>query len=233
MSRCAGSLTALALMAGAAAADCRLALVLALDVSASVDSSDYALQRDGLAQALNHPTIRAAILDGAPGDVVLHVFEWSGRYQQTTVVDWTVLDTPAAMDEIVARIGGWKRSYKEFPTALGYALGHAAGVLETGPRCARQVVDVSGDGINNEGFMPVSAYMHFPFDGVTVNGLVVQGKQAEVVDFYRREVLRGPGAFLETADGFEDFESAMIRKLFREINGMVVGSSGGAAWSPG
>ena len=126
MIRAAGLSLAFWLWAGAAAGECRLALLLALDVSASVDSEDYELQRDGLAAALNLPEIRNAILNGAPGDVTLAAFEWSGRYQQTVVVDWTRLTSDAAIDGVIARIAGAKRSYKEFPTALGYALGYAA-----------------------------------------------------------------------------------------------------------
>lgn len=233
MIRAAGLSLAFWLWAGAAAGECRLALLLALDVSASVDSEDYELQRDGLAAALNLPEIRNAILNGAPGDVTLAAFEWSGRYQQTVVVDWTRLTSDAAIDGVIARIAGAKRSYKEFPTALGYALGYAAGMLQRAPRCDSQVIDVSGDGTNNEGFQPLSAYMHFPFDEVTVNGLVVMGREPEVVEFYRTEVLRGPGAFLEIARGFEDFGDAMARKLFREVNGLVLGFDAGTAWSPG
>lgn len=236
MIRALGLLTGAALWAGGALAECRLALVLALDVSASVDGADYRLQRDGLAAALDQDVIRTAILRGAPGHVALYIFEWSGRYQQDVMLDWTVLDSDAAIDRAVAAVAGHKRIYKEFPTAIGYALGYAAGRLADGPRCDRKVIDISGDGANNEGFLPESAYEHFPFAGVTVNGLVVQGREPEVLDFYLRHVPRGPGSFVEYADGFEDFENAMSRKLFREINGMVVGDmrdARGSAWPPG
>lgn len=226
---CAG----LALWAGSATAECRLALLLALDVSASVDARDYVLQRDGLARALDLPVIRNAILDGGPGAVALSVFEWSGRNQHVMIADWTMLDSAAAIDGMVARIAGHKRSYKDFPTAIGYALGFAAGHLAAGPRCDRQVIDVSGDGTNNEGFMPANAYAHFPFDGVTVNGLVIQGDQDGVVEFYNDHVLYGPDSFLEIAANFDDFEAAMGRKLFREINGMIIGSTQEVTWSPG
>lgn len=237
MNRAFGILAGASLWAGGAVADCRLALVLALDVSASVDTQDYELQRDGLAGALNLPVIRNAILTGGSGSVALYVFEWSGRYQQDVVVDWTVLDTDAAIDQAVALVLGHKRIYKEFPTAVGYALGFAAGALHDGPRCDRKVIDISGDGTNNEGFLPGSAYQHFPFEDVSVNGLVIQNKEPDVFAFYQTEVRRGPGSFVEYADGFADFEAAMGRKLFREVNGMVLGQADGAAegliWSPG
>jgi hypothetical protein len=88
---------------------------------------------------------------------------------------------------------------------------------------------MAGDGANNEGFAPHAAYAEFPFEGVTVNGLVVEGEddQAEIdlQTFYRNEVLRGPGAFLEVADGFEDYERAMRRKLERELLPRVIGAT--------
>ena len=86
------------------------------------------------------------------------------------------------------------------------------------------MIDVSGDGINNQGFSPALAYRHFPFQNITVNGLVILGHDAAVLRHYRDEVLRGPGAFLEVADGFEDFQRAMERKLFREIADIVLGA---------
>ncbi|WP_136634653.1 DUF1194 domain-containing protein [Pseudooceanicola onchidii] len=223
----------LVLQASAAAAQCRLALVLAMDVSASVDAQEYALQRDGLARALDAPDIREAILTGAPGHVSLAIYEWSGRYQQTVMLDWTTLDSPAALDRVVAHVAGARRSWKDYPTAMGYALGYAARLFETAPPCDRRVIDVSGDGLNNEGFLPDRAYAHFPLDDVTVNGLVIEGADAGLIDFYRAQVLRGPGAFLEVARTFDEFEAAMARKLLREVGGMILGSTGGQAWPPG
>ena len=127
----------------------------------------------------------------------------------------------AAAEEVSTSV----RSETRFPTALGYALGHAASVLSEGPVCDRQVIDVSGDGRNNEGFTPDLAYEHFPLGGVTVNALAVSGDLTmdEMVGYYSREVIRGPGAFVEAASGYEDFERAMTRKLLREVSAMVVG----------
>ncbi|MGB2202505.1 MAG: DUF1194 domain-containing protein, partial [Pseudooceanicola atlanticus] len=103
----------------------------------------------------------------------------------------------------------------------------------SGPDCLRQVIDVSGDGINNEGFGPDLAYANFPFDEVTVNGLVVEGRDAALVDYYLNEVMRGPSSFVEIALGFDDFEDSMVRKLFREINGLSVGWLQEDGWVPG
>ncbi|MEI4233057.1 DUF1194 domain-containing protein [Roseovarius sp. D22-M7] len=211
--------------AAPAEAACRLALALAVDASSSVDALDYNLQREGLAAALDAPDIRRAILMSGRGDVVLSVYEWSGRFQQQLHLDWTPLRSPDDITRAVATIAGMRRVTAEFPTALGSALGYGAQLMTRAPAdCARRVIDVSGDGANNQGFGPRLAYRHFPFDGITVNGLVVLGHGPTVVAHYSDEVLRGPGAFLELARGYADFERAMGRKLFREISDLVVGA---------
>ncbi|WP_074219420.1 DUF1194 domain-containing protein [Rhodovulum sp. ES.010] len=219
-------LAALAALAPAPAeAACRLALVLALDISSSVDTAEDALQRAGVAAALVAPEVQAELLR-APEPVALAVYEWSGRYQQDIVLDWRLLDSPAAIRVAAAAIAGSKRSYAEFPTAMGYGLGYAIEVFERAPTCLFRTLDVSGDGVNNDGFGPALAYRNFAFEGVTVNGLAIGGAtedDREVFDFYRDEVIRGPGAFVETAGDFEDFERAMRRKLKREVAARVYG----------
>ncbi|QPM88898.1 hypothetical protein PSAL_001010 [Pseudooceanicola algae] len=204
-------------------APCRLALVLALDVSASVDAEEYVLQRDGLAAALLLPEIRQAVLNGG-GPVALAAYEWSGRQQQAIILPWTLLRSEGDLMRAASQIASAQRSHTGFPTASGYALGFGAGMLTRAPQCDRAVLDLSGDGINNEGFGPDLAYANFPFAGVVVNGLAILGPDDGVYDFYRDQVLHGPGAFLEIARGFEDFGQAMGLKLFREINDLQIGS---------
>ncbi|MDA7427387.1 DUF1194 domain-containing protein [Primorskyibacter aestuariivivens] len=205
-----------------AQASCRLALVLAVDVSSSVDAQEHALQRRGLAAALTDAGVAAAMLDGT-GEVALAIFEWSGRRQQKIIQDWVRITSLADLENVATRVLRAERSYTEFPTAMGYALGYAAGMLRDAPTCDRSVVDVSGDGVTNDGFRPQLAYKHFPFAGVTVNGLVVTGDDPRVVPYYRQEVLHGPRAFLERADGYQGFQEAMTRKLYRETRELVLG----------
>lgn len=222
-------LATLGIAGACGAAECRLALVLAIDVSSSVDAAEDALQRNGLAAALLAPEVQAAIF-AADLPVALTAFEWSGRYNQDTLVPWTLLDSPGTLLGVAQQIAGSTRSYAEFPTAMGYALGHAAGLFDTGPDCLFRTVDVAGDGENNEGFTPQHAYRHFPFTDVTVNGLVIDTPEytaeQSLVDYYRTEVRHGPGAFIETADGFDDYERAMRRKLERELRPRVIGGLG-------
>lgn len=210
--------------AGAASAQCRLALVLGLDISSSVDADEDALQRQGLARALIAPeVIRAAL--AIPGEpVALAVFEWSGRWQQDMILDWTLLNDEAKIRAASAVVAASSRSYADFPTAAGYALGYATEVFQTAPRCLFQTLDISGDGISNEGFPPVMAYREFPFDDITVNGLPITGHDEAVVTFYREQMIHGPGAFLQIADGFADFERAMRRKLEREMGVISLGA---------
>ncbi|MFN3210607.1 MAG: DUF1194 domain-containing protein [Roseovarius sp.] len=208
----------------AGAEGCRLALVLALDVSSSVNAAEYDLQRLGLAAALDAEEVRHAILQGAPGHVALAVFEWSGFYQHKLQLDWTVLDSPGAIDGAVTTLLEMRRSHDEFPTSMGPALGYGAQLLTRGPACTRRVIDVSGDGVNNYRYGPREAYRHFPMRNVTVNGLVVLGEDPGVLTWYGAEVLHGPGAFLVVANGFDEFTEAMTRKLYREINDVILGS---------
>ena len=211
-----GAVAALTLAASPAAADCRIALSLAIDVSASVDAAEYALIRGGLAAALVAPEVRAAFL-AVPGRVVaLHVYEWSGVWQQARRLGWTMIATEADLETAAARIAAMTRSQDEFPTAIGNALGYGATALADSPDCARRVLDVSGDGIGNAGIGPEAVDGIFPMAGVQVNGLVIGGDPA-VARYYMQRVVRGPGAFVEPAADYADFERAMRRKLVREL----------------
>lgn len=209
--------------APAGAAPCRLALVLALDVSSSVDAPEDRLQRDGLAAALIAPEVEAAFLAGAP--VALAAFEWSGRHEQDLLLDWRLIGSAADLVAAAQAVHESRRGHDDLPTAMGYALGHASLLLREAPPCERQVIDVSGDGVNNEGFGPSQAYGAFPFAGVQVNGLAIVAPGEEgrrTLDFYLGQVRHGPGAFVEIADGFAGFERAMRRKLVRELGGMAL-----------
>ncbi len=208
--------------------DCRLALVLALDVSSSVDAEEDRLQREGLAAALVAPEVVRAALGGGPGAgrVALHAFEWSGvRTQVPLLPGWRFVESERDLRAVAAAVAGSRRETVALPTAVGHALGFAADLLRDGPPCGRRTVDVAGDGIANEGVEPAEAYRIFPLEGVTVNALVVgDARSAEsreatrrVVAWFQAEVLRGPGAFSLVADGYADYERAMRLKLVREM----------------
>lgn len=205
---------------------CRLALQLGMDVSASVDAAEYRLQIDGLAAALIDPAVTEAFLNG-PGPVALSIFEWSGRFQQDILLDWTMITSEADLLVIAEGLADAGRGHQDFPTALGYALGFAATRFEEAPPCLFQTLDISGDGNNNDGFPPAAAYEHFDFDGVTVNGLAIGGASREIADYFAAEVIHGPGAFVEFAATHEDFGDAMRRKLERELRALIFGDMPG------
>jgi len=213
-----------ALWAGAAGAECRLALALGLDVSSSVDAAEDRLQREGLAAALTADDIVEAVLALPGQEVALAVFEWSGRYQQDLLLDWTPLNSRDDIFAAASRIARSERRYTEFPTAIGYALGYAAGLFADAPPCLFQTLDMSGDGRNNDGFAPDLAYRNFSMAAITVNGLVIGGDDEDLAGYYARDVIKGPGAFVETARDFVDFERAMRRKLLRELEVRAIGA---------
>ena len=154
------------------------------------------------------------------GGIQINAFEWSGRNQQVQMVPWTFVDDDFSILKAARMLDGHRRAHNDYPTALGHALGYAAVTMSRAPRsCRRRVIDVSGDGVNNDGYQANTAYRHFSFDGIIVNGLVIAGAEPDPVGHYRTRVLRGPGAFLEIAAGFHDYEEAMRRKLLREILG--------------
>lgn len=224
MRRTAAVTLAAALLATPATAQnqCRLALQLGLDVSASVDVAEYDLQMAGLASALIDPAIVEAFING-PGPVALSIFEWSGRFQQDVLVDWTLITDEVQLVDIAERLTRSTRTHQDFPTALGYALGFASSHFDAAPPCLFETLDISGDGQNNDGFAPSAAYTHFDFDGVVVNGLAIGGASRGIEDYYLQNLIRGPGAFVEYAANHLDFADTMRRKLERELRVIIVG----------
>lgn len=207
-----------------AAAGCKLALVLGLDISSSVNSREYRIQLGGLAQAFRTPEVQRAILT-PPGDgIAVHAFEWSGANQQATIIDWTMLDTLAKVEAFADRLAGHRRTASTLPTAVGEALAHGARQFARGPACDRRTVDISGDGENNDGPHPAVYRAAGAFDGITINGLVIQGAYPNPAIYYRRQVMHGPGAFVALARDFDDYPAVIVGKLLQEIGTeMVIG----------
>lgn len=199
-------------------------LVLAVDVSRSVDEEEAALQRRGYAAALRHPSVRDAILGGELGGVGLCYLEWSGMDHQTLLVPWTRLDSAAGVEDFVARleaaplgIGTW--------TSIGQALVRARLLLAASPFAARRrVIDVSGDGANNAGGSVEAARDRAVAEGVVINGLPVMKTPGTAPpgtmpldEYYRTSVAGGPGSFVLPAESWRSFAIAVRRKLVMEI----------------
>ena len=220
-------ITLAAVLAPAPALACRLALALAVDVSASVDEGEHQIQRQGLAAALLADEVQSAFF-AAPEPVALSVYEWSGQSSHSIVADWTMIASAEDLLQVAALLAREPEAPELQPTAIGHALRYGAQMMQSAPECWSKTIDVSGDGISNDGYPPEVAYRHFPLDGVTVNGLVIGG--AEDIEHLRRyfyqEVIRGPGAFVMVAQNYQDFEKAMRRKLEREVAPRAVGLLG-------
>lgn len=216
-----------ALAAAPAAAQCRLALALGLDVSASVDAQEYRMQLEGVAAALMAPPVRDAILHGG-GEVALAVYEWSGWEDQRLLLDWTAVTGPEVLSAISARLVATEREVMSDSTALGMALVTGGTLLGRAQQCWRRVLDVSGDGKNNDGADPDMLEGEPALAGVTVNALVIGADNrrpqdlravdiGELSSYFNAHVIRGEGAFVQVALGFADYERAMTRKLLREL----------------
>jgi hypothetical protein len=163
------------------------------------------------------PEVRAAFLAEPGRPVALHVYEWSGRQQHAVRQEWVLVTGQEVLDDVAAGLLAQGRSYSEFPTAIGFAMGFGALALSRGPACAQKTLDVAGDGTNNDGFSPDIARREFDFDGVIVNGLVVGESRETLKRYYEQYVIQGPGSFVEVAEDYRDFERAMRRKLLREL----------------
>src|SRR5260221_9070992 len=212
-----GTILAMA-MAGAparAAERVATAIVFAVDVSGSVNTERYELQRTGIAGIFADERIEQFLTDG----LAVTVMEWSDGH--TVVVPWTILRTPADAFAFADRINAVTRS-PGFSTELSLALFAAADLLDVCPcEAASRIIDVSGDGQNNG---PVSTNIvrnEVVARGIRINGLpIVTPIEPDLARWYAANVVGGAGAFMEGANGFEDFARAMRRKFQLEVAGL-------------
>lgn len=222
--RCGAMLLLVGMLIGGApskASACGLELVLAMDVSRSVVRSEFDLQMNGLATAFRDPEVIEAIT-WVTGGVMATVSQWSGPEAQLQPVPWTHLTDAAGAIAFAAAIETQERAYFASYTAIGEALFHANSLSATNPRpCKRRVIDVSGDGASNRGRPARPMAEALAANGVTVNGLVILGAWPDPAEFYLRNVVRGDGAFMETAANFADYANAIKRKLLRELTPQV------------
>ncbi|WP_370739135.1 DUF1194 domain-containing protein [Pelagimonas varians] len=206
-----------------AAAKCRQALALGLDVSGSVDAKEYRLQLDGLAAALTDPEVETAFMQMPEVPARIAVFEWSGPSAQRLLLEWTEIGSPDDLRRSAEILRGSQRKISEPSTALGRAKSFGGALLHSQPECWRHVLDISGDGMSNTGPRPQDIHPK----GVVINALVIGGNSQEtelpaLAGYFQTYVIQGADAFVETALGFEDYQTAMIRKLKRELTVLVL-----------
>ncbi|HEY4774488.1 MAG TPA: DUF1194 domain-containing protein [Xanthobacteraceae bacterium] len=206
-----------------------LLLVLATDVSRSVDAAKFQLQRNGYAAAITNPRVLDAVRSGPHRRIAVSFAEWSGVAAQKLVIDWTLIDGFKAAQEFSSHLLEAQRSFAE-RTSISGGIDFAMAQFERAPfEASRRTIDVSGDGTNNSGRDVTSARDEAVAKGVTINGLVILSQQplawnadhtnppGGLEAYYRNNVIGGPGAFVMVAEDFNSFGQAIIAKLIAEI----------------
>ena len=221
----------LAMAAGARAEQVDLLLVLAADVSRSIDDGEFNLQRKGYAQAMTDPRVLRAIAGGRHHAIAITFLEWAGAPEQNVVVDWTVVRDEEGAGAIAATMLSAPRSFLG-RTSISAAIDFSMERLTAAPAEAdKRIIDVSGDGTNNSGRAVTESRDQAVAAGITINGLAIINTQANpgyafhtqppggLPKYYEENVIGGPGAFLLQVENFDTFAEAITRKLVTEIAG--------------
>jgi Protein of unknown function (DUF1194) len=206
-----------------------LLLVLSSDVSRSVDHPKFLLQREGYASAVSNTQVLDAIKSGPHGKIALCFVEWSGFGAQKVVIDWTVIDGAASARKFGDQLVELPRSFAD-RTSISGGIDFSVTQLARSPFDApRRTIDVSGDGTNNAGREVRIARDEAVAKGIVINGLVILSERqmpwnAEhtnppggLENYYRENVIGGPGAFVMVAENFQSFGRAIVRKMIAEI----------------
>jgi len=207
-----------------------LLLVLATDVSGSMDKSKFGLQRSGYAAAFSNPRVIEALRGGPGGRVAAAFIEWSGVLQQKVVIDWTVISNDETARQFGDRIVEAPRAFARNGTSISAGIDFGVTQLDRAPyKAHRRVIDVSGDGDNNSGRAPAGARDVAIAKGITINGLVILTEPSShsysshtnppggLANYYRNNVIGGAGAFVAVAENFNSFGNAITKKLIAEI----------------
>ena len=206
-----------------------LLLVLAADVSRSVDQGKFQLQREGYAAAISDKRVLDAILAGRNHRIAVLFLEWSGLGNQKVVIDWTAIDGPKAAQEFGDRLLESNRSFAD-RTSISGGIDFAVAQIARAPFAAeRHTIDVSGDGTNNAGRDVTQARDEALALGITINGLVILSERplpwnpehtnppGGLANYYRANVIGGPGSFVLEAKDFGSFGQAIVKKMIAEI----------------
>jgi hypothetical protein len=206
-----------------------LLLVLASDVSRSVDAEKFKLQRDGYVAAITDQRVIEAIQLGPHGRIAICFVEWSGVEAQRVVIDWTMIDGAKAAQDFASQLAEAQRSFAD-RTSISGGIDFAMARLERAPfQAHRRTIDVSGDGTNNSGRDVAAARDDALSKGVTINGLVILTEQplswsadhtnppGGLEAYYRNNVVGGPNSFVMVAENFNTFGQAILNKLVAEV----------------
>lgn len=197
---------------GHAAERVTTALVLAVDVSGSVSTDRYELQRDGIAKVFADPEIEQVLAGG----LAVTLIEWSDGHE--VIVPWRIIRNRGQAHALAGEIAAARRA-PGYSTELSLALLAAADLLDRCPcEAASRVIDISGDGPNNGPISTPIARDEVVARGIRINGLpIVTPSEPDLAEWYRTNVIGGVGAFMQVAQGFEDFARAMRRKFLLEV----------------
>jgi len=206
-----------------------LLLVLASDVSRSIDQPKFQLQREGYAAAIADKRVLEAITAGRNKRIAVAFVEWSGVSSQKVLIEWTVIDGADAARKFGDQLIELPRSFAE-RTSISGGIDYAMAVMARAPyEAPRRTIDVSGDGTNNSGRDVGLARDEALAKGVTINGLVILSDRpmawnpehtnppGGLAEYYRTNVIGGPGAFVLVAEDFNSFGQAIVKKLIAEI----------------
>ena len=197
---------------------CALSLILAMDVSGSMDEREYQLVTEGYGEALRDPRTAGAVSSAPYGRIAIAVTQWAS--EQAVVVAWTVVG-PADLPALADQVQFAPRSVPAGSTNLDDAIVHAVALMDQAPCGDRMVIDVSGDGEHNTGAYGSGRYLAEQ-RGVTINGLpIVSAESPDLAEWYAEHVQTGFGSFTRPAHGYEDVGHAMISKLGTEIAGTL------------
>ena len=199
-------------------ADADLALIVALDGSASVTFDEFNLLAGAMGAALQDPDVVAGLTGGPGGSSLLALLLWSGVDAQEVMVGWTRVSNAAQAAAFGQAVADVPRAVRAGSTAIGEALLAAERMLADCPAAERRVIDVVGDGRSNDGAPPGPVRDRLAAAGVTINGLCMLHEEPDLLESYTREVIGGPGAFAVTCKDYDAFADAMRRKLLREIS---------------
>jgi hypothetical protein len=195
-----------------------VALVLAVDCSRSIDEGEYRLQAQGYADAFRTDRVQRAALSGRHGAIAVILTQWGGQFAQKEATPWTLLDGKPALTRFADKLAGLERLVDDDATSIGAAIDHGRRMLERIPFLPeRRVIDVSGDGMNNQGRFPRYARDDAVAAGIGINALAILSDHATLDRYFRAEVIGGPGAFVVPARRFADFGPAIANKIAMEV----------------
>lgn len=200
-----------------------LALIFAVDGSASVTYDEFGLIASGMATALRDPVVVRGLIGGPAKASLGALLLWSGAGQQAVLASWTLIASAQDAAEFADAVDNMSRVIQPGQTAIGEALLAALTLFSHLPaQPARQVVDVVGDGRSNDGIAPGPIRDRMADAGITINGLCILHEEPDLLASYTRDVIGGPGAFAVTCKSYDDFTEAMRQKLTREVSGPIV-----------